>query len=341
MGKPKSTKRSPLIPPWFRACCSVAEDTSAPDPVRARALDAAIDGVKALRLKEAKGCLTRCLQLDLGGENQRLELRLGVLQKALRTILPREAQPEWALQEHWRKLSEPALQACCFSESDAEKVINANLATDLDWVLHEWWGAGYAAFWPKARDHVDGVRLWKLPLSKALEDKGVTDMLQQEPHFDDLFTYDLIAVVYNTLQSWAIQEAKKPISNDRFCDLLGLIHHAVQDFYCHTNWIEICKRVVGGLTVPTWDEVHKGSEASRKLLTELKRSNTETIEESSSNPRNRGGLQSGAWAILTFEGKRPWKHRHPKSGTKEYDAGIEVAERATVEWTKLLQNARP
>lgn len=336
----RATPRKAKSPRWDEQFRSVFADKATPAAVRVAAIEALLEGLPSLdergRAALAKWATQRLA--DKHCDDWRIRFRLEAIHAALQSARHAGYTAKWTMNEHWT-LSDAALEGIGWSRSDLAPVVDANLATDLDWVVAHWWGRPYALLWPRSAARVDAVRACKASMADALIAAGITEPAQREPHFDDLFTYDDIRRSYLTFTAWATEAMRGIRRGSReFADLLGLVHHAVQDFYCHTNWVEICQRS-GVAAIPTWEQVEAQPQQFAALRAEFARSNTETTEEPSSsrvNPRTRGGLQSGAWTLETFRGRRPWRHRHPAEGDAAHDPAMKVAIAATQEWTKRL-----
>ncbi|MEO6597120.1 MAG: hypothetical protein ABIP94_20440 [Planctomycetota bacterium] len=337
----RSTPRRSPSSGWDKSLRGVFEDRSAPAAVRVAALDALTEGLQSLDERARAGLLTwanRLLQNRLF-QDWRIRFRLEVLVSAAHASGNPSYQAKWSMPQHWKDLSQPALAKLGWPKKDVDAVVDANLATDLDWVAAKWWGRPYALLWPNAYARVHAVRALKAEMVKAFVVAGITEPALHEPHFDDLFTYDRIERSYTAFAEWSERASKAVAKGSRdLLDLLGLVHHAIQDFYCHTNWVEICLRMEC-TPAPTWEQVAADPVRFTALRTEFARSNSETIEEPSSsktNPRSLGGLQSGAWTLEHFGKKRPWRHRHPEDGEPAYKPALEVAVAATKAWTARL-----
>lgn len=199
-------------------------------------------------------------------------------------------------------------------------------------------------------DYIDGYSEDTLGFNKY--PKGLKDNLSRSQgfHFDNLFNYDLIESRWDTMNAWVkrkgieFQNMKGDTLKPWFC-LIGLITHAVQDFYCHSNYVLINSyygsgsHFIDSSVIPTWEELNDsvwlGNHLSfnrEAVLNKLKQSNDETaysefIEKNSSIFIN-GGLQTGnchneevdttcnMFTCVRFDWpkgshKYPWGHRHP------------------------------
>lgn len=237
--------------------------------------------------------------------------------------------PRFLLNEHWKELTEPALRQDLHWRNEASicSVIDANLATDLEsldrtWTL--WWVSfGY----PTANDRTNDVEALRLAA-------------KMEFHFDNLFTWADVVAEWTRLQCFVqkrlcqLEATPWPQARRETLVLLGIVHHAVQDFYCHSNWCHVFTHRAPTMYLPTWDyyQAHLGLYPTAKQILEASGPNTV------SSDRKSGGLQTGAWgsfACPACGGVKPWKHVHVR---REHDIAVRVARRATVEWTLRFEN---
>lgn len=198
-------------------------------------------------------------------------------------------------------------------------------------------------------------------------------------HFDNMFSYDNVVSRWDSVNSFVSRMAsqfEKSTDSDIepwFC-LIGLISHAVEDFYCHSNWTVICG-YYGTQThsfdtdsIPTWEEFsdpdwlssHRNFDTS-VVLTKFRESNyfsspVEFYKYDDSVFIN-GGLQTGNWKNHTFppnSNNLPWEHRHPgarddhdiarinqlfgnqKAAELEYEVSMSLAKKAAGYWIKKM-----
>lgn len=171
-------------------------------------------------------------------------------------------------------------------------------------------------------------------------------------HFNSLYTFDDIDRRWDEFGTWVDTvadwmntqpaEGQNPVMG--LC-LVGLVSHAVQDFYCHSNWVEILDEFTPGDLdpdeLPLWAElVHDAdgwrerhpefdSEAALQRLRESDHVCSETDEV--------GGLQTGrvrGEEITTT--CDPWMHRHKVGRTQ--DTLHELAERETIIWVERIES---
>ena len=199
-------------------------------------------------------------------------------------------------------------------------------------------------------------------------------------HFDNLFSYDIVRSRWDSVNSFVSRmgsQFEKRTDNTVepwFC-LIGLITHAVEDFYCHSNWTLLCgyygtqSHSLDIDSIPTWEEIsdpnwlvlHSNFDTS-VVLTKFRESNNYDSPFEFSKIGDsvfiKGGLQSGDWGNLKFPPNTnilPWGHRHPgvrndtdiasinklfgnkNAVESEYEVSMSLAKKATVYWiTKML-----
>ncbi|MCR9246527.1 MAG: hypothetical protein NXI31_15955 [bacterium] len=286
------------------------------------------------------------------------------LAKRMRELERREAIEDMELArpapftpwEHWQ-LSENVCNEVPGVDSDT--VADANIATDLIWMQDHFVLQISVPFWLDAKQRIPMVG----PIIASFRNSFGNSMIPaaaRKPHFDDLFTYDEIRQYWRQLDEWSTATVQRLAiraragdakAHEEFECLLGVVHHAVQDFYCHSNWIYLLNTVTqeSGIqpdSLPTWDDL-TGSTPWRQrngafaavFAEQLMISNrTLTTEGWFRDKRKEGGLQTGKWERTTWEsfgvGGVPWKHKHPSGD--EHDAAMAIAEQATRDWTDRL-----
>jgi hypothetical protein len=168
-------------------------------------------------------------------------------------------------------------------------------------------------------------------------------------HFNSLYSYDEIAARWREMEEWvegacsAIAALDEPERNRMALCLLGIVTHAVQDFYTHANWVGILNEYTPGDMVaeqfPLWEEFHDpdGDWRMRNLqipveevLERLKISNHEL-----SGDEHEGGLQTGSVRGEKFDGPEPWSHRHSRGA--EQVVVHALAGRATKIWVARIE----
>jgi hypothetical protein len=248
----------------------------------------------------------------------------------------------WSPWTHWDQTTATLAGLGWQNQEAIDVVTDCNIATDGAWssLVRE-------AF-PQSENYVDLVLLYAdtFPPNQAMTDGF---------HFDDLFTYDAIAARWAALEAWRQDLVASTILVDRcesgmpvgFLCAMGMVLHAVQDFYCHSNWIALTNRFTMDASfaaneLPTWEQFsdaawlsdHPGFDPANGA-TSLAYSNVYT-----STDDQRGGLQTGAWDVDTFALNKfkipvePWGHRHP--GGDEGHAGVWVGVHASWEWVDRM-----
>lgn len=163
-----------------------------------------------------------------------------------------------------------------------------------------------SSFFPAARRQIPLVKT--LVGDATFDTKGTNGF-----HFDDLFSYDRIAARWQALEAW-VQTKAQALERDgwgagartRFLCLLGIVHHAVQDFYAHSNWAKLLNPSTKGkrfdpAELPTWDELPADGNwpgrdqnvPGQDVIDRLKRSNANPESPTEDGPND--GLQTGAY----------------------------------------------
>lgn len=175
-------------------------------------------------------------------------------------------------------------------------------------------------------------------------------------HFDNLFTYSQICERWKELDDWVKEEGRRSWESLAQCIeksdkreirelqfwlcLIGMVTHAVQDFYCHSNWITLTNyygtksRTFDPDSLPIWEEISDSKWLSNhanfdvmKVMRKFKQSNmevsSEEFKERGMKHTLSGGLQTGNCNSYLFycgcfdvpknSGIYPWDHRHPGS----------------------------
>lgn len=279
----------------------------------------------------------------------------------------------WSPYEHWFDLTKPVLQARKWKMRLVAEVVDANIATDLVWMNDrnaKWFYRMTVPFFVSAKKKIPQVGAFCASFRAYVVDASARSRVQlpdacAEPHFDDLFRYREFVQYRRLFDEWAIREARRIArlwavdprgARSQFLCLLGLVHHAVQDFYCHANWVDLFRAVRNSphasrygmrkVQCPTWQDLHDldstWSKANRvlrgDLLARFRESDDRIIlARGWANRRHLGGLQSGRWHRKCDE--KAWKHLHPRGDV--HKDGLEVSRRATAEWTERLLAVLP
>lgn len=224
-----------------------------------------------------------------------------------------------------------------------ETVAQSNVATDFG-RLPSHSRTALNIVLPATSSHVPLVR--GLAETAAFSPRGSVGF-----HFNSLYSYSDISARWAALDSWANSVCylieHEPNSERRqrlYLVLLGLVSHSVQDFYAHSNWIEILDgfdsqaKGFDSRDLPIWEELVENASnwraenpdfSSGEAIAQLLVSN-----QVLSHDDCEGGLQTGSVRGERFEGTPPWKHRH--NGGKEKDAVHDLAKRATQYWVARI-----
>lgn len=259
----------------------------------------------------------------------------------------------WSIGEHRKTLTLPVLAEQNWTNEHAtDLVLDCSTAIDLA-DLPKPLGFFAGIVYPGAGDETR--RVAKIAGTAPFNTSGTDGF-----HFDDLFAYDDIDARWDSLESWAAGRAaaasagwSEDARND-YLRVMGIVFHAVQDFYCHSNWAQLLDPFTESGSwrpeeFPVWEELarddgewrenHTNFQSPRALAA-LRESNT-TV----STDHLRGGLQTGRWDAervrdpQSGEVIKPWKHRHPKG--QEKIVAEELARRATRRWTEKLIGLLP
>ncbi len=170
-------------------------------------------------------------------------------------------------------------------------------------------------------------------------------------HFAGLYRFSDIETRWQELEAWSEIAAREigrtpslEVRERMRCALLGLVSHAVQDFYCHSNWVGLLDPIAGGgldpTVLPTWEELvgetsswrptHDGF-SSASALARLRESDLRRSEAD-----DEGGLQTGRPRTQRWEAEPiPWGHRH--KGGREMLAVHSLSLRATMCWLERVE----
>lgn len=252
--------------------------------------------------------------------------------------------------DHW-DITLAALDSMGWKNRAAmNKVVDANIATDVPSMVVDLFFFELDVSWlfPAARSVYPDVQ--ELADTFPENTDGTNGF-----HFDDLFTYTEVETRMELLEQWMFARIDSMEAAGwgedqevQFLLMIGLIFHAIQDFYCHSNYIQHLKEFVEGDNpddFPTWDDLHTDPDDwwldhpdfdPGGAKDKLKKSDSDLSSE-----ETEGGLQTGAW-----EGKdepqpdpgdpdtetTPWEHRHPDG--EEKDISLELGRRASMQWLK-------
>lgn len=169
-------------------------------------------------------------------------------------------------------------------------------------------------------------------------------------HFAGLYRFSDVETRWRATEEWASWVADEigamPESETRehaWLLLLGLAAHAVQDFYCHSNWVglldEFTPSHLEASEFPTWEELMQddgdwlAQRPAFDAAAALERLHRSNFVRSACDTE--GGLQTGKPRTEpALEAPVPWGHRH--AGGAEGDVVRALAVRATRHWVARL-----
>jgi hypothetical protein len=226
-----------------------------------------------------------------------------------------------------------------------EQIVRCNLATDMA-RLRTVYCRTLCFFYPKTGRFVDPV----LGLaSTARFNSHGTDGF----HFNNLYSFDVIERHWSGLAEWVEANARSisespgafstPTEDPRVLALYGMTTHAVQDFYSHSNWVEMLSPFLAGEApdgFPVWEDLMDENSVWLRLHPDFDRNGALarmqlSNEFTSQDPRT-GGLQTGKGrGAPPWDGDPPWEHRHAEGGIDEV---IDVlSRRECALWIRRIQ----
>ena len=268
---------------------------------------------------------------------------------ALPTLFAPNTACAWKVNTHWDETDRFVLKQSGWTNQTAiNRVVDANIETDLA-------GGG-----------LPGSVEWAYPNAKALRSAVLANANFMAPfntsgtngfHFDDLKNYTECKDRWDALWQW-IKDVRtycenqgwRPQDRDDYLVAMGMAFHAVQDFYCHANWVLRLNSLTTSadyksFEFPTWDQLvadQGGWRTARgltgqQMLNRMKESDTR-VNQYEFN----GGLQTGAYehewrTQVDGTWMKPWYHRHHNegldfSGAKIRDCEINLGTRASRDW---------
>jgi len=251
-----------------------------------------------------------------------------------------------SIRDHQRITREAFHDAGWTDDELIERIVRCNLATDMA-RLHAPYRESLAFLFPKTGKFVDPVL--ELAASAPFNSHGTDGF-----HFNNLYSYSAIEEVWGELSEWVESNARSisespgefrtPTDDPRVLTLYGMTTHAVQDFYSHSNWVQLLSLFLSGKEAdgfPLWEDLMDENSAWLRLhpefpreqvLARLKLSNQLT----SKNDRE-GGLQSGkARGAPPWEGDPPWEHRHAEGAIDEVIDML--SRRASTLWIRRIDS---
>lgn len=206
---------------------------------------------------------------------------------------------------------------CAFSEPACKIISVENLKTDVYTVLPSWSRRG-----PRQQDC------------------GLF-------HFDSCFSLDEIKRAWQTLSqsaesainSYAVRLRKRAISEEKaflvIYSVFGIILHKAQDFYAHSNWIELLSGIASGSEIATWDEamaiVSSGVNPRMKPL--LEKVFTVAYRQKTIP---HGIKTHGEMNIDNPD--TPYARTTAPCSATYYELALNAASRATLEWSQKVKN---
>jgi hypothetical protein len=245
---------------------------------------------------------------------------------------------------HHRAMTESALRELGWTdEAEISRVAQYSLAVDIG----------------RIPEYTQAVLRVGLPAEVAVADElcALAETAPFSPrgtrgfHFAGLYRFSDIERRWRETEAWADWVAREiaacPSAETRDearLLLLGLVAHAVQDFYCHSNWVGLLDDFTAGDSdaeeFPIWEELiaNEGGWVSRNpafdapwALTRLRASD---VTRSSSE--SEGGLQTGRPRTEpVLDAPVPWGHRH--AGGQEMEVVHALGVRATALWVARLE----
>ncbi len=247
------------------------------------------------------------------------------------------------VRDHQRITREALRDVGWTDDERIERVVRCNLATDMA-RLRSFYRESLAVLFPETGRFVEPVL--DLTRTAPFNSHGTDGF-----HFNNLYSYSAIEQTWRALGVWADSaasaiSASSPDADDpRTAALLGIAAHAVQDFYSHSNWVQLLDPFTPGTMLPEqfplWEElvdensawlaVHPGFDRNAALA-RLRLSDGFTSRDDRA-----GGLQTGkARGAPKWSGEPPWEHRHLEGAQ---DAVVDaLARRASVLWMRRVQD---
>lgn len=228
-------------------------------------------------------------------------------------------------------------------EGDIDRVVTCNMATDFGRLNPITRTLSRIAF-PGTGFQIDGVRALgrTAPFSPG-STRGF--------HFNSLYSYAAIESRWRVLGAWAdhvcdsLGRAGLPPEEERASRLrlIGMVSHAVQDFYAHANWVGILDRFTPGEMkadeFPVWEELTEGHGGWREHHPAFQWTQAldrmRVSDRARSDAEDEGGLQTGRVRGEKVPGVTPWRHRH--RGGAEKTVVHELARRATILWVQRIE----
>jgi hypothetical protein len=243
---------------------------------------------------------------------------------------------------HHEIITRAALEELGWSDGSAIAIVcHCNVATDF---------ARLPGYSRAALDFVMPATGTYVPMVRGLaETAEFSPRASVGFHFNSLYSYDDIATRWADLEEWtesaalAIARMDEQSRTRMSLVLLGIVTHAVQDFYSHANWVWIIDGYTPGEMeadeFPLWEELvgnfDDWSSKNPQFPAAEVMAHFELSNEGLSVDEHCGGLQTGSVRGETFTGDTPWSHRH--SNGDEQKVVHELAGRATKIWVERIE----
>lgn len=156
-------------------------------------------------------------------------------------------------------------------------------------------------------------------------------------HFDNLCDFTQVKERWNDLRAFVQLQAAavqrdaltwNATGRERWLCTIGIMLHAVQDFYCHSNWVILtaaygAQSMADPADLPTWEELYEEPTATQWAKAHAKpngpfdvQNAKKNIEQTTGKPDAdeigvgvvNPGLQTGRWEANNCRGG--WEHRH-------------------------------
>jgi hypothetical protein len=243
---------------------------------------------------------------------------------------------------HHEDITQAALEELGWTDKDAIAIVcHCNVATDF---------ARLPGYSRAALDFVMPATGTYVPLVRGLaQTAAFSPTASKGFHFNSLYSYSDIVTRWEELGAWtevavdAISGLDERARTRMSLCLLGVVTHAVQDFYSHSNWVGILDEYTAcdleADEFPLWEELIEGEGdwgtrnplfPTDQVLEHFQRSNSEVSTEEGD-----GGLQTGSVRGEEFTGAVPWAHRHKRGDMQ--DVVHELAKRATMIWVERIE----
>ncbi len=247
------------------------------------------------------------------------------------------------VRDHQRITREALRDAGWTDDERIERVVRNNLATDMA-RLQSFYRESLAFVFPKTGRYVDPVL--ELAETATFNSHGTDGF-----HFNHLYSFSAIDQTWRFLGDWvdsaatAIAASSPGPDDSRVLALLGITTHVVQDFYSHSNWVEMLAPFVSEEMrpeeFPLWEELVETPSAWLAIHPTFDRNaameRLRLSDAFTSDDDRAGGLQTGrSRGAPPWNGQPPWKHRHVEGAS---DAVVDVlSRRATVLWVRRIQD---